>query len=433
MVSSQSASEEAMAVTSRSASYHASSSSPFDHATGGFFAPEDIERLYSLPAGAHPGRLRFTDDLESSQGRLAAVAADTSGGSSPLYVSCSSGSDSTPAGVAVGLSGTAGNIHDWASAMQQPVGNSRHLDAAGTAAEEPLAVEEVQTSRDDRAFWVPEHGSPGQPFTEYTKQQMGSTIHQAAASVQPHELHSVPGATPGKQSHTVTHEPAAQAWTTSAAEADKSAARTGQSQLHQSAHAWASPLLEVDEVAVGGSSGSWQGSFPAEEGPHPPDVPGPYSGTLRATLGFRGGRREDPRLRRFKDAFQRTETEGQTRNAAQTSTAVLTRRTGSTNSLQKHDTRVGSPVSWIGMVQAVDSATVGGSAVGSRSAEFQSRQLSQDLSEVEMFEPDNKQYWRAPPSLAWATLPVASESHMPHPGNVTWAEYCGDSEESTLV
>ena len=423
MPSSQSPGQEALAVTSRSASYHASSSSPFDHATGGFFAQEDIEQLYALPDGAHPGRLRFSDDLEGTEDRHAAAAhASSSGGSSLLYRSCSSGSDETPAGgvrVTKGsLSDAAGTVHDVGSEMQPPVGSSRLLDAHSTAAG-------MQTSRDDRVFWVPEHGSEEQPFTEYTKQQMGSTLHHAPAPVQPHALPSMPAAICSRQTHFTMQKPSVHAWTNSKAEADLSAANSGHTPMHQSAHAWTAPLLDFDKAAMGDDSSSLRGSFPAEEGPHPPDIPGPHSGMLHATSGFRGGRREDPRLRRFKDAWKSTEIPA---GAAHTSTAMFPRQGGSRHSIQDHGSRNESPVRWSGMLQAVNNASPTGSGVVMRSVEVQ---MSQQLTEVETVDAEEKKYWRAPPSLAWATLPMTAESN--DAGNVTWTEYCSDSEESTIA
>lgn len=415
--SSQSPGREALAVTSRSTSYHATSTSPFDHATGGFFAPEDIEQLYALPEGAHPGRLRFTDDLESTQHMHAAAAStSSSGGSSPLYRSCSSGSDDAQAGAAQGvLSRPAGTIHELGSALQQSVGSSALLTARTAAS--------MQTSRDDRVFWAPEQGSEEQPFTEYTKQQMGSTLHQTPAPLQPQVLPSVSPTAPSKESQDGMQAPSMHAWTTPKGEADMLPAGNGH-RPHQSAHAWTAPLLEAEEAAVVANSSSWQGSFLAEGGPHPPDVPGPHSGLLHATSGFRGGRREDPRLRRFRDAWDSPKTLGsaaQTSTAGETNTAVLFRQAGSTHSVQDHDTRSGSSVSRSGVLQAAKRALNSGSDVGMRSVEFH------ELSEVEMIEPEEKQYWRAPPSLAWATLPTAGESS--NAGNVTWAEYCSESEE----
>ncbi|KAL0026099.1 hypothetical protein WJX79_010296 [Trebouxia sp. C0005] len=58
--------QQQLAVTSRSASYQPSTSSPFDHATGGLFASEDIEQLYALPEGARAGRLHCSEDWEPS-------------------------------------------------------------------------------------------------------------------------------------------------------------------------------------------------------------------------------------------------------------------------------------------------------------------------------------------------------------------------------
>ena len=411
--SSQSPGHEALAVTSRSTSYHASSNSPFDRATGGFFAPEDIDQLYALPEGAHPGRLRFTDDLETTQ-HTPAVVACTSSSSSPLYRSCSSGSDDgAQAGEA--LADPAGTIHDVGSALQQLVGSSGLLTAS-TAASMP-------TSRDDRVFWVAEQGSEEQPFTEYTKQQMGSTLHQAPAPEQPHALPSMSPIAPSKQSQDGMQAPAVHAWTTHKGDANMSPARhTSGHRPHQSARAWTAPLLEAEDAAVVPKSSSRQGSFHTEGCPHPPDVPGPHSGLLHATSGFRGGRREDPRLRRFKDAGDSIQTPGV---AAQASTAVLLRQAGTTHSVQDHGSRSDSPVSRSGMLQAAEGAPSPGSDVGMRSVEFH------ELSEVEMIEPEEKQYWRAPPSLAWATLPTAGESS--DAGNVTWAQYCSDSEESVIA
>lgn len=377
-----------MAVTSRSASYHASSSSPFDHATGGFFAPEDIEQWYVLPEGAHPGRLRFTDDLESNQDRLA--EADGSGGSSPLYRSCSSGSDDTPAGPSGGFGGTVGNVYSVPSKVQQLVSSSGHLVADSTAAWESLALQDVQKSRDDRVFWVPEHGDDHPAFTEYTKQQMGDTLGQtAAAAVHSPEPHSMPAASLSEQSHGGVHAPSGHALTTPLAEAHNAA-------VHMSAHAWTSPQWEVDEAAVAGTSRSWSGSFSVDEGPHPPDVSSPHSGVLHAVSGFRGGRRGDPRLRRFKIA---SDSEGPPTNAVVSSRAMLFRQEA--NGQQQPETTPGPPVSncWSGRPQAVGSLAGAGPAVDLKAVESQ-------LTDVEAFEPQEKQYWQAPPSLAWGTLPV---------------------------
>lgn len=389
-----------MAVTSRSASYHASSSSPFDHATGGFFAPKDIEQWYVLPAGAHPGRLRFTDDLESNLDRLA--EANGSGGSSPLYRSCSSGSDDTPAGPSGGFGGTAGNGYSMPSEMQQLVSSSGHLVADSTAAGESLALQTIRTSRDDRVFWVPEHGDDQLAFTEYTKQQMGSTLGPpAAAAVHGPGPYSMPAASLSRQRHGGVHAPSGHALTTPLAEAHKIA-------VHQSAHAWTSPQ-EVDEAPVGGTSSSWAGSFSAEERPHPPDVPSSHFGVLHAVSGFRGGRRGDPRLRRFKDASDSAATEYPLTNAVVSSRAMLPRQEA--NGQQQLETRPGPLVSdyWSGRPQAVDMLPGVGPAVDVKSVEAQ-------LIDVEALEPQGKQYWRAPPSLAWGTLPVSQSNSA---GNVT--------------
>ena len=423
MLSSRSPRQEAVAVCSRSASYHPSSSSPFDHATGGFFAPEDIEQLYALPDGAHPGRLRITNDLDSTQGRHAAAdRASCSGGSSPLYRSCSSGSDDTPVGGVRGakgeLSDPADTMDDLGSVMQQLDGSSMLRNAHSTAAS-------MQTSRDERVFWVPDHGGEEQSFTEYTKQQMGSTLNQAAAPVQPHSFPSVSAAMPSRQTRAVMQEPSVHAWTTSKADADMSAANSGHTLLHQSAHAWTAPLLDADTAAVGDDSSSWQGSFPEGEGPYPPDVPGRYSGMLHATSGFRGGHRGDPRLRRFKAACKSAETPW---DAAHTSTAICPRQGGSTHSVQDHSAGNESPVSCSGMLQAVDSASCTESGVGMRSVVVQ---MSQQLTEVETIEPEEKTYWRSPPSLAWATSPMTAETN--DAGSVTWAEYCSASKESIIA
>lgn len=386
-----------------------------------------MEQLYALPEGAHPGRLRFTDDLESSPDRLA--DADTSGGSSPLYRSCSSGSDDlTPAGVSRGSSkgadATVGKKPNLPSELQQPVSSSRRPDAASAAADEPLALQGIQTSRDDRVFWVPEHGDNQPAFTEYTKQQMGSTLGQTApAAMHGPKPHGMPAAIVSRQSLDVVQTPLGQAPTTPWAEADKSAVHQ---QLHQSAHALAGPWQEVDEADVGGVLGSWSGSIPTDEGPHPPGVPSPRSGVLHAISGFRGGRREDPRLRRFKDASSSVETESPPTSVAVSSTAVRSRHDGSVTNWQKSDTSIGASVStcWSGRPQAVDDSSSARLAVGVKSVKSQ-------LTDVEAFEAQEKQYLRAPPSLAWETLPAASESN--DAGDVTWAHYCSDSEESIVA
>ena len=240
---------------------------------------------------------------------------------------------------------------------------------------------------------MPEQGEGNQPaFTEYTKQQMGSTLGQtAAAAMHDHEPHR-------RQNQGEMHAPLRHALTTPLAEAHSLV-------VHQSAHAWTRSSVEADEAAVGGTSSSWSGSYSADEGPHPPDAPSPHSGILHAVSGFRGGRRGDPRLRRFKDAFNSAGTQCPPTNAAVSNRGVLPRREG--NSRQQLETRPGLSVSscWSGRPQAVDNVSGAESAVGVKSVESQ-------WTDVQAFEPQEKQYLRAPPSLAWDATSCNCEQRL---------------------
>ena len=417
-----------MAVTSRSASYHPSSSSPFDHATGGHFAPEDIEQLYALPEGANPGRLRFTDDLENTQGRPAGAAADASGGSSPLYRSCSSGSDADdmPAERQSTSIASSGRDTQLQSALTGSRSQCLEVSSPGAAGQEALAARSMQTSRDDRVFWVPELGSQTQSFTEYTKQQMGSTLHQAAAAVHTPSLltSTLPATSPGRASQDMLHQAQQpHAWSTPSAAASDASVEVLHAQVHDPAHTWTGSQLEAGRTSgrtSGNSMGSrWHDSGIEEGGPHPPLDPSPHSGILHATSGFRGARKEDPRLRRFREAPGAGATTA-SRSCAEASTASHTQRTADARSQQEHDAKFSSGQS--GRLHAWDAVTE--SLMSDASQEQQATQ-------VQFVEEEEKQYWRAPPSLAWAACPDVDQ--IRDAGNEGWAKYCSDSEESIVA
>ena len=411
-----------MAVTSRSASYHPTSSSPFDHATGGYFAPEDIDQLYALPEGAHSGRLRFTDDLKSTQGRSAGAAAGASGGSSPLYRSCSSGSDADDIPPECQSTGTANAKHDTQIASAHAGSSSHHLLASSlnVAGQEAAAAHSMQTGQDDREFWVPELGSQSQPFTEYTKHQMGSTLHQAATTVHPPRLltSTLPATSPGRARQDTWHAQPPHAWATPSAAANHASTGSGLSQLYESAHTWTGSRLEADRINGDSMSSSWHGGCHEEEGPHPPLDPSPHSGLLHATSGFRGGRKEDPRLRRFREA-PGAEANTASRSSAEASTASHTQRTADASFQQELEATSGFSSSQSGRLHAWDGVL--------ESAVSDASQWQQAI-KVQFVEKEEKQYWRAPPSLAWAAVDQSSDA-----GNVGWAECCSDSEESIVA
>ena len=423
-LSSQPLPQDTMTVTGRSASYLPSSSSPFDHATGGFFADEDIEQLYALPEGAHAGRLRFTDDRENVQAKPAGAAAGNSGGSSPLYRSCSSGSDEA---LQLQHAHTASDKPDLHIRAADSTSSSRRQHAGNTA-------QSMQTSRDDRVFWVPDLGSQTQSFTEYTKQQMGSTLPAAAAAVHTVALQTatMPAAVPGRPSKGMTQAPGpvTHAWTSPITERGgepTAPARLGHSQLYESAHAWTNLHLGDDSAAEEGMGRSWHGSYDEEEagGPHPPLDPSPHSGILHATSGFRGGRKDDPRLRRFREAAD-PQIDGQSCESPEASTAMATGHHGHADSQgYKLDPSQNLSSSQPGRLQAMSMSNIATAGVVDPSSALQK---SQQRAEATVGEPADKQYLRAPPSLAWQAVPDARHTD-PAGGRVSWAEYCSDSDE----
>lgn len=386
--------QQQMVVTSRSASYQPSASSPFDHATGGLFASEDIEQLYSLPEGAQAGRLRRTDDLEVSQDgsqQLAALVANRSGHSSPLYLSCSSGSD-------------AHDSNDAATTAALHQGPEASMGVAGAITFSSGLAQSMQRNSSEMVFWVPELGNQSQSFTEYTKNQMQQTGHASpvqlavasASSPPPHAASSAQQSTP--------QSPAA--------------------------HAWTAPLPEAAKAAAGSFSSTWGDSFPDDGGPHPPLAPSPHAGWAHATTGFRGGVRDDPRLRRFREA-----------DAA-----------GSTASLSEHASGMHVGANTSGQSQSGQSQSAPMVAdhhstqdqnmqIGEAGLVFESMDMDHDLmlSEgsqhqviggggAEGSDHEEKQYLRAPPSLAWEAPPV--QTHTSSVANAGWANYCSDSDEA---
>ena len=380
--------EQQLAVTSRSASYQPSTGSPFDHATGGLFASEDIEQLYALPEGARAGRLHCSEDWEFSRDtqQQAAVQQDRSGHSSPLYLSCSSGSDAHDSNE---VSSTAAVRHDSSS----PLG---HGDGIATAAS--VDAQSMQQNSSGIVFWVPELGSQSQSFTEYTKHQMDQT--GAAGSVRKEVMFN--------------------------AQADRQQSSSIPQGL--SAHAWTAPQAAAVKAAAGSFSSACGGSFSAEEGPHPPFAPSPHAGWAHATTGFRGRvRREDPRLRRFREARS---AELQCSLPQQGSQLIISRADTHTAASLKDQSTSGHVLADVCNPQ--DKTT--GNGGGSLSIESESVDHDIELSEstqdaMKDRGADGKQYWRAPPSLAWGAPAVTTSSSTA--ANVGWTEYCSDSDESS--
>ncbi|DBA91027.1 TPA: hypothetical protein ACH3X2_004227 [Trebouxia sp. C0005] len=375
--------QQQLAVTSRSASYQPSTSSPFDHATGGLFASEDIEQLYALPEGARAGRLHCSEDWEPSYDTLqqSAVQQDRSGHSSPLYLSCSSGSDAHDSNE---LSSAAALRHDSNSILGRG-------DGIVTAAS--VAAQSMQRDSSGTVFWVPELGSQSQSFTEYTKHQMDQT--GAAGSVHREIMFN--------------------------AQADRQQSSSFPQRL--SAHAWTAPQAAAVKAAAGNFSSTWHGSFSAEEGPHPPLVPSPHAGWAHATTGFRGGVREDPRLRRFREARSADSQLALPHPGSQLVTSDAD--THAAASLQNQSTS-GHVFADVCNPRHPKTGNSGGSwSIESVFVDHNIEQAESTQDAMKDRGTDGKRYWRAPPSLAWGAPAVTASSSTA--ANVGWTE---DSEET---
>ncbi len=380
--------QQQLAVTSRSASYQPNTSSPFDHATGGLFASEDIEQLYALPEGARAGRLHCSEDWELSQDtqQHTAVQQDRSGHSSPLYLSCSSGSDAHDSNE---MSSPAALRHDSSSLLDGG-------DGVVTAAS--MVAQSMQRNSSGIVFWVPELGSQSQSFTEYTKHQMDQT--GAAGSVH-RELMSN-------------------------AQADRQQSSSTPHGL--SAHAWTAPQAAAVKTAAGSFSSTWGGSFSAEEGPHPPLAPSPHAGWAHATTGFRGGvSREDPRLRRFREARSAEVQHSLPQHGLQLVTSGADTHAAASPTDQHASGHVLADVC---NSQDPNTGNGGGSlSVQSGFVDHDVELLGSTQGARKDRGADEKQYWRAPPSLAWGAPAVITSSSTA--ANVGLTEYCSDSDESS--
>ena len=375
--------QQSLLVVTRSASYQPASSSPFDHATG-LFASEDIEQLYALPQGAHPGRLRHSEDYGTGQqgtGHLAALGINGSAASSPTYLSCSSGSDTNDS---PDVHTTADQHHDGSEAQLYP----------GSSTVSNSAVSRTMRSSDVRAFWVPDLAGQSEYFTEDTKQQF-----EQIATASPSKSFTMP--VPNDES-----------------EVSAAASVLLGNRQQSLAQAWASPQVTAATTVAGSFSSSQDGSFSMEGGPHPPLAPSPHATLDHATSGFRGGVREDPRLRRFREASD-----------IESQTSVLT------HSLQSSRRQPSSCAADQQGTQLPDHHGMGHlnrQAVGT-GASLQTLHVAETASEQQAVReseqgPEGKQYLRAAPSLAWAASPAETQSS---PGeNMSWAEYCSDSDES---
>ncbi|KAL0031432.1 hypothetical protein WJX77_000207 [Trebouxia sp. C0004] len=379
--------QQQLVVTSRSASYQPSTSSPFDHATGGLFASEDIEQLYALPEGARAGRLHCSEDWELSQDtqQHATAQQDRSGHSSPLYLSCSSGSDAHDSNEAPS---TAALHHD---------SNSLLGGGDGIVTSASVVAQSMQRNSSEMVFWVPELGSQSQSFTEYTRHQMQQT--GAAGSVH-RELMSN-------------------------AQVDRQ--HTSSTRQGLSAHAWTAPQAAADRAVAGSFSSTWVDSFSAEEGPHPPLAPSPHAGWAHATTGFRGGVRDDPRLRRFREAKTAELQHSLPQHGVQLLTSGADMHAAASLSNQSTSGRVLADV----CNPQDQNASNGGGGLSMKSVfvNHEAELLESTQDGMKERGVDGKQYWRAPPSLAWGASPVTTSSSTA--ANVGWTEYCSDSDESS--
>ena len=254
-----------------------------------------------------------------------------------------------------------------------------------------VVAQSMQRDSSGIVFWVPELGSQSQSFTEYTKQQMDQT--GAAGSVRRGFM--------------------------SSPQADQQQSSSTPRDL--SAHAWTAP-----QAAAGSFSSSWGGSFSAEEGPHPPLAPSPHAGWAHATTGFRGGvrsGREDPRLRRFREA-----------RSAELQRPLPQRRSQSV--VSGADTHAAAQSTSRHVLADVCNPQAQSTGKGDGSLSVDGVFVDHDIELSESTQDamkdrgaDEKEYWRAPPSLAWGAPAVTTSSSTA--ANVGWTEYCSDSHESS--
>ncbi len=260
-----------------------------------------------------------------------------------------------------------------------------------------VVAQSMQRNSSGIVFWVPELGSQSQSFTEYTKHQMDQT--GAAGSVHREVMFN--------------------------AQADRQQSSSAPQGL--SAHAWTAPQAAAVKAAAGSFSSTWGGSFSAEEGPHPPLAPSPHAGWAHATTGFRGGVREDPRLRRFREA-RSAELQ---RSLPQRGSQLVTSGADTHAAASLRDQSTSGHV-LADVCNPQDQNT--GNGGGSLSIESVFVDHDIELSEsthnaMKDRGADEKQYWRAPPSLAWGAPAVTTSSSTA--ANVGWTEYCSDSDESS--
>jgi len=261
-----------------------------------------------------------------------------------------------------------------------------------------VGAQSMQRNSSGIVFWVPELGSQSQSFTEYTKHQMDQT--GAAGSVH-RELMSSPQAD-RQQSSSTPHG--------------------------LSAHAWTAPQAAAVKAAAGSFSSTWGGSFSAEEGPHPPLAPSPHAGWAHATTGFRGGvSREDPRLRRFREAGSAELRRSLPQRGPQLVTSGADTHAAASPRDQSSSGHVFADVC---NPQDQNTGNSGGSL--SNESVFVDHDIEPSESTQDAMkdrDANGKQYWRAPPSLAWGAPAVTTSSSTA--ANVGWTEYCSDSDESS--
>jgi len=257
-----------------------------------------------------------------------------------------------------------------------------------------VVAQSMQRNSSEMVFWVPELGSQSQSFTEYTKHQMQQT--GAAGSVR-RELMSNSQAD-GQQ--------------------------TSSTPRGLSAHAWTAPQAAAAKAAAGSFSGTWGGSFSAEEGPHPPLAPSPHAGWAHATTGFRGGVREDPRLRRFREARSAELQRSLPEHGAHLDTSGADMHAAASH---RDQTTSGRVLADVCNPKDQNASNSGGSlSVGSVFVDNDIELSESTQDAMKDRGADGKQYWRAPPSLAWGAPPMSSTA-----ANVGWTEYCSDSDESS--
>ncbi|KAL0050992.1 hypothetical protein WJX82_000219 [Trebouxia sp. C0006] len=176
---------------------------------------------------------------------------------------------------------------------------------------------------------------------------------------------------------------------------------------------------------------TWGGSFSAEEGPHPPLAPSPHAGWAHATTGFRGGVREDPRLRRFREANGAELQLSLPQHASQLVTSSADVHAAASLRNQSTSGHVLAEVCNPQDQIASNGGQLGGGNLGIESGfvDHDVELLGSTQDATKDRGADEKEYWRAPPSLAWGAPAVTTSSSTA--ANVGWTEYCSDSDESS--